>query len=90
MSTSSTFHPERRKIADSPSFRRVGPENKCKHRGPQAPEPLAGGSGGATASVAAGEPGEGTGGKGSEADLGHFPFPLPLPFFAAFFAAPLA
>eukprot|EP00969_Alexandrium_andersonii_P161795 7151160-Alexandrium_andersonii.AAC.1 len=68
MSTSSTLHPARRRTADNPSLRRVGPENKCKHRGPPELELLAGGSGGTTTSAAAGEGGGGAGGKGSEAD----------------------
>eukprot|EP00969_Alexandrium_andersonii_P216462 9560547-Alexandrium_andersonii.AAC.1 len=33
MSTSSTFQPANLRIADSPSFREAGPENKCRHCG---------------------------------------------------------
>eukprot|EP00969_Alexandrium_andersonii_P159371 7041312-Alexandrium_andersonii.AAC.1 len=87
MSTSSTLHPARRRSADSPSFRRAGPENKCRQRGPLASKRLAGGSGGAAAAPASTGGGAGAAGEGSGADRSHFPLPLPLPFFPAFFAA---
>eukprot|EP00969_Alexandrium_andersonii_P303228 13404552-Alexandrium_andersonii.AAC.1 len=43
MSTSSTPQPASRSMADRPSFRRPGPEKRCRHRG--APPLAAGGSG---------------------------------------------
>eukprot|EP00969_Alexandrium_andersonii_P326000 14403807-Alexandrium_andersonii.AAC.1 len=88
MSTSSTSQPTNRRMAERPSFRRVGPEKRCRHLGALLALAVgAGGSGACSCFTSGAEGPEATGvsSAGVGASRSHLPFDLPPPFPWDFF-----